>query len=425
MRHSKGILCFIAIAYFAAGASAFALPSFMTRFSLDPFSRPEYRSKCSTCHINPKGGGPRNPFGEAFARNDHMVTPAFRRAWPDQFQQSVTTNAVPTSNGEMKATMLANGQDTLLEINGEHFRLNTQTAKLEKLDPEQTAKLIETPPAPPRTIPAGKLPLREQPTFDHFLVNLPTALPYERHQLSMRFTHRFDQPVLPSTCEGCAGVGELLGLDSFSISSIGGAYGITRNLAATLYRSPLDKTIEMGGVFQLLRQRGSEPISAAIRASVEGTENFRWFHKRNRTSAHYTASLVFPMSRSISNVAELFVVPMVSFNANPSPANPGPGIPEGETRKNEGAIGVGASIRFRPRTAFVAEWEPRVAGYHAQDSRNSFAFGLQRTTNGHVFELTLSNTLGTTTSRSVNNSDRSLDGGRQFSLGFNIYRKLR
>ncbi|MBI2817906.1 MAG: hypothetical protein HYX72_13305 [Acidobacteria bacterium] len=410
MRHSKGILCLIASIHITAGASAFALPSFMTRFSLDPFSRPEYRAKCSTCHINPNGGGPRNPFGEAFERNDHMVTPEFRRAWPDQFQQSVTTNGVATGSGEIKATMLANGQDTLLEINGEHYRLNTQTAKLEKLDPEQTAKLLETPPPPPHIIPAGKLPLRDQPTFDHFLVNVPTALPYERRQLSMRFTHRFNQPVLPIDCQGCAGVGELFGFDSFSYSSIGASYGFTRALTGTVYRSPLNKTIELGGVLQLLRQRGWQPVSAALRVSVEGRDNFQ---------EDFTTNIVLPLSRSITNRAEVFVVPMVSFNANPSPAPRGPGIPEGEMRKHQGTVGVGASIRFRPRTAFIAEWEPRVAGYHQQDSRNSLSFGLQRTTNGHVFELTLSNTLGTTTSRAVST------GGEQFSLGFNIYRRLR
>jgi hypothetical protein len=409
VRHCQKIFALIAFVYFAGGGSAFALPSFMTRFSTDPFSRPEYRAKCSTCHINAQGGGARNPFGEAFAKNNHLVTPEFRSQWPDYFQPSVSTNAVPTRGGEMKATMLANGLDTVLQINGEHFRLNTQTAKLEKLDPEQTAKLLETPPPPRREIPAGKLPLRDQPTFDHYLVNLPTALPYDRRQLSMRFTHRFTQPVLPVDCSGCAGGGDLAGFDSFSYSSIGGNFGFTRRLTATVYRSPLAKTIEMGGVFQLLRQRGKEPISAAFRVSVEGRNNFQ---------ESYTTNLVLPMSRSIGSYAELFVVPMISFNANPLPPEPGPGIPVGELRRNQGAIGVGTSIRFRPRTAFVAEWEPRLGGYHLQDSQNALSFGIQRTTNGHVFELTLSNTVGTTTSRSVNAA------GETWSLGFNLYRRL-
>lgn len=407
-------ICFQAVFSFflgclvLAGGNAYALPSFMMRFSMDPFSRPELRNKCETCHESPKGGGPRNPFGEAFAANKHLVTPEFRHAWPDRFQQSITTNAVSTSGGEMKATILANGQDTILEIDGAQFRLNTQTAKLDKIEPQQAAKLAETPPPAPRVIPAGKLPLRDQPAFDHYLVNVPTALPYERHQLSMRFTHRFTQAVLG--CEGsCAGIGELYGFDSFSYSSFGGSYGITRRLAATVYRSPLNKTIEMGGIFQFFRQRGAEPFSAAMQVSVEGRDNFQ---------EDYTTNLVFPVSRSITKYGAIFVVPMVSFNANPSPLPRAPEVAEGETRKHQGAVGLGASIRFRPRTAFVMEWEPRVGGFRPQESRNTYSFGLQRTTNGHVFELTLSNTVATTTSRAVNT------GGDEFSLGFNIYRRL-
>jgi hypothetical protein len=66
------------------------------------------------------------------------------------------------------------------------------------------------------------------------------------------------------------------------------------------------------------------------------------------------------------------------------------------------------------------DWTPRVAGgYRPDDSRHALSFGIQRTTNGHVFELTLSNTTGTTTNGAF------IAGGRDFSLGFNIYRRLK
>jgi hypothetical protein len=400
----------IVFALFTAGlflmaANALAMPAFMIRYSQDLFSRPEFRGQCSTCHINPKGGGPRNPFGTAFEKNKHLVTPAFRAAWPDHFLPSVTTNAVPTGGGEMKATMLSNEQETVLEIDGQHYRLNLKQAKLERLEPQEAARLVAVPPPPAPAEP--KLPLKDQPTFDHYLVNLPTTLPYERGVLSMRFTHRFENPVLG--CTSCSGIGQLYGLDGFSFSSFGGEVGITRRLAATVYRSPLDTTIEMGGIFQLLRQKGREPFSASLRVTVEGRDNFQ---------ANYTTNLVLPVSRSFSNFAELFVDPMFSFNANPSAYLALPSDPKGIARRNQAAIGLGASIRFRPRTAFVMEWNPRVAGYHAIDSRNAYSFGIQRSTNGHVFELVLTNTLGTTTSRAVG------FGSERFALGFNIYRRL-
>ncbi len=389
--------------FFLVGVDAMALPAFLLRFSQDPFSKPEFRNQCSTCHINPKGGGPRNLFGTAFEKSNHIVTPQFRRQWPDHFNNSVTASA-----GDLKATLLADGDDTLLEINGQQYHLNTRTAKLEKIEPAQAAQLAAAPP-PPAALPEGKLPLRNQATFDHHLINLPTALPYGKGQLAMRFTHRFSQAVLGCD-KSCAGIGELYGFDSFSSSSIGGAYGITRRLTATVYRSPFDKTIEMGGVFQLLTQKGSEPFSAAVRVSVEGRDNFQ---------KSYTTNLVFPVSRNFRDLAELFVVPMVSFNANPFADQALPSDPPGAARQHQAAVGLGASIRFRPRTAFVMEWTPRVAGYHEFDSRNAYAFGIQRTTNGHVFELTLTNTVATTTSRYVSS------GHEQFALGFNIFRRLK
>ena len=403
------VLLFVAGLYLL-GANAYALPAFLARYAQDPFSRPEMRSQCGTCHINPKGGGPRNAFGTAFEKNKHIVTAEFRAQWPDHFQQSVTTTA-----GDMKATLLANGEDTLLEIDGKQYRLNTRTGRLTAIEAEQAQQLAAAPPAPPKPL-EGKLPLRDQPTFDHTLVNLPTALPYARHELSMRFTHRFSQPVLPLDCAGCARVGELYGLDSFSESSFGGAYGITRRIAVTLYRSPVSKSIEMGGVFQLLSQKGKEPFSAALRISVEGQNNFHPSDIPHEGA--YTTNFVLPISRSISNVAEVFVVPMVNLHANVLSGEALPTDPIGTRRRNQVAVGTGASIRFRPRTALVMEWNPRVAGFHDIQSHNAYSFGLQRTTNGHVFELTLSNTIATTTSRAVST------GGDTFSLGFNIYRRL-
>ena len=81
-------------------------------------------------------------------------------------------------------------------------------------------------------------------------------------------------------------------------------------------------------------------------------------------------------------------------------------------------FGLGTSIRFRPRTAFIAEFLPRVAGYRPDNSRHGLSFGLQHATNGHVFELTLSNSLGTTTNGAF------IGGGKDFSLRFNLYRRL-
>ena len=414
----RRLLLLVSAAYLASAAPAWALPEFLVRFARDPFSRPEFRSQCSTCHINPQGAGPRNPFGTAFERNDHLVTPEFRQAWPSHFVPSVTTAPVASAQGEARATVLANERDAILEIGGERYRLNVREARLEKITPEEAARLVAAPPAP-AAVQEPKLPLRDQPTFDHTLVNLPTTLPFERGSLSLRFTHRFTQPVIRAgeDCAGCAGLSDLLGFDSFSFSSLGGTYGITDRVAVSVYRTPLERNYEFGGTFQLLRQRGREPFSAAARLSVESRLLFN--PDAGEDERFQTANLAFPVSRAISDLAELFVVPMVSFRANPLAAEPGPFIAEGETRSHQGVLGLGASIRVRPRTALVMEWMPRVAGYRPSGSRNTYSFGILRSTNRHVFELVLTNSVGTTTSRTPST------GSSDFALGFNLYRRLR
>ncbi|MBI2818880.1 MAG: hypothetical protein HYX73_02785, partial [Acidobacteria bacterium] len=183
----KQILSFIVFAGILLGSQpAHALPQFLMRFSQDPFSRPEFRGQCSTCHINPNGGGPRNPFGTAFEANDHVITPEFRAAWPDHFLPSAAAAPLASSVGEVKATFLASETETILEISGEYFRLNGKQAKLEKLDSQQAAQLISAPPAAAGMPEEPRLPLREQPTVDHYLVTLPTTLPYGRGACSRR-----------------------------------------------------------------------------------------------------------------------------------------------------------------------------------------------------------------------------------------------
>lgn len=416
-RNMRSCFFLFAVIFLLSGTVALALPEYLLRFSQDPFSRPEYRNQCSTCHLNPQGSGPRNPFGTAFEKNKHVVTPAFREAWPDHFLPSVTTNPVPSAQGEVKATLLANEQDAILEIQGEHFRWKLKEGTLEKIEPEEIAKLTAAA-APPPSPAEPKLPLRNQPTFDHYLVNLPTTLPYERRSFGLRFTHRFAQPVLRvgNDCMECAGLSALYGLDSFSFSSFGGSVGITKWLAATVYRSPLDRTYEFGGDVEMMQQPSGKPFSASLRVALESRRLF--VPQESDFRRFQTANLVFPVSRAISDRAEIFVVPMASFKANPRIFPPSPFTPEGERREHLGALGLGASIRLRPRTALVLEWMPRVAGFRPADSRNAFSFGILRSTNGHVFELVLTNSVATTTSRSAST------GTADLALGFNLYRRL-
>src|SRR5581483_8657745 len=268
--------------------------------------RREMRGQCSTCHVNPQGGGPRNPFGQAFEKNNKMITPELRAAWPDRFLPSVSTQTVETTAGAMTATLLAGSDTTVLQIGNQYYRLRRDTAALEKIDEQTAAQLRNAGSAPGAALVAqsrarSELTLENVPTFDHYLINLPTNVAYAPGVLSMRFTHRFTQPVIrtgDNDCPDCAGAGDLYGLDSFSYSSFGIEYGITRRFAAFLYRSPLDKDYEFGGVARLLDQQGRAPVAATLRLSLETRRLFdpRKIGQNDTESRFQTFNVMLPLS---------------------------------------------------------------------------------------------------------------------------------
>ena len=62
-----------------------ARPEFLSRFQADPFRKADIDG-CATCHVNPRGGGPRNEFGQAFGAGGQIVTPMLRANFPDNFK---------------------------------------------------------------------------------------------------------------------------------------------------------------------------------------------------------------------------------------------------------------------------------------------------------------------------------------------------
>lgn len=74
------------VAYIAAAAAiVLAKPAFMDRYNNDPYSKAEFRRKCTVCHIG-KGGGERNEFGEAFEDTGYRITPKLRAKFPELFE---------------------------------------------------------------------------------------------------------------------------------------------------------------------------------------------------------------------------------------------------------------------------------------------------------------------------------------------------
>ena len=323
-----------------------------------------------------------------------------------------------------------------VESNGERIKIDTSTQTVTRISEPPSQ---EAPPAQEVTHVEHKS-RRESEPYDYRLINVPTPKRVLRHSLNLYFTHRFSEPVRPLRRSGR----DLLGLDSFSVSSLGLFYGITDKLYVSAHRSPLCqnalcKTIEIGVGYHWLDEGGRSPLALSTYASMEGDNNF---------TGNYTYNLQAMVGRSVTKYAHVFFSPAVHINSNGQHRfNPQPDdfflplSPEAQLRLSQHTVsfGFGVNVRVRPSTSLIFEYTPRVGfklgpvepifnadfteiqGFkHTTEAE--IGFGIERRIGRHSFSLTFSNTQTTTTSR-YNSSNLGLPPKR-FIIGFNLYRRF-
>ncbi len=324
----------------------------------------------------------------------------------------------------------------IVEAGGERLRIDTRAKTVTRLDqpeiPPETSK-----PVVAEVEHSHRL---EPEPYDYRLVNVPTPKRVLKGSVNLYFTHRFAQPVRPLGQSDQ----DLLGLDSFAVSSFGGFYGISDRLYVSVYRSPicqsgLCKTIELGIGYHLLDEDGRSPIALSSYASVEGDDNFKKDH---------TYNLQLMVARSASKYVHLFFSPALHLNANtrrrfdPRSTDFFPREPLADQFSQDqhaASFGFGASARIRPTISLMFEYTPRVGFKLGQveavralgtnkiigfrnESEAELGFGIEKDVGRHTFSLTFSNTQTTTTSR-YNSSNQVLPPSR-FMLGFNLYRRF-
>ena len=256
--------------------------------------------------------------------------------------------------------------------------------------------------APPPVQPAA--PARDpdqnldalQPDFT--ISALPTTLRLPRFKGAFRVTHRFGRPL------GSGSFGDLAA-DFFSLDSsaqIGLEYrfGLMRGLQGGIYRTN-DRTIEFFAERNLMQQSASRPLGLSAFAAIDGTNNFR---------DSYSPALGAIVSRKVGRLAALYVEPIWVNNANPLPS-------EIVDRNDSFLIGVGGRIRVRRTVYVIAEGAPRLAGF--DPGRAHMAAGIEKLVGGHVFQLNVSNGVGTTIGQVARGGSRT-----DWHFGFNITRKF-
>lgn len=264
--------------------------------------------------------------------------------------------------------------------------------------------------APPPTVP-DDLDINEV-VPDFALTALPTTLRMPAGKFAFRMSHRFSRPIA-GTCpdegpepDGCGGIGAFVenffGFDSSSKVGLELRYGIVPGTQVVLHRTN-DRAIQMLGQSQIFRQTGGRPFTLDVIGAIEGQNNFREDHS-------LTAAAV--LSHQVAERGTVYVHPVVVFNSNR--------LSDTNTDDNHTVmLGVGGRLRLgQSKMYLVAEAAPRLAGY--KPGVDHISFGFESRAGGHMFQLNVSNSFGSTLRQVALGGP----GNGDWFLGFNLSRRF-
>jgi len=250
---------------------------------------------------------------------------------------------------------------------------------------------------------------------DFVVVNLPTGMRLPLFKGNFRLTHRFAGNLKRGTFSQQAS--NLFGIDQGAIIGFEYRFAVVRHVQASFYRSSFDKTIQLHGKYDALRQRGAMPVSMSALVSIEGTDNFQ---------EKYAPSIGVMASRIVGTRVAAYVTPIWADNTaasldaiahdhgrdEHSTADEPPHV-----RRSTTFVGVGGRVRVGRSTYLAAEIAPRVAGYAPDEP--AYGVSIEKRVGRHMFSLTFTNSFGTTFAQVAR-------GGATDTLylGFNLGRKF-
>ena len=238
---------------------------------------------------------------------------------------------------------------------------------------------------------------------DFTVVSVATTAQVPRHKFAFRLSHRFSRPL--DGFGGDSGVGELVenlfGFDSAAKIGLELRFGLLEGTQVGLHRTN-DRTIQLFGQHSLFEQGEGNPVAVDAVVTVEGLNNFR---------ENYSTGVGAVVSRRMARRVAVYIEPMWVANTNPLPGNM---VDENHTVQ----VGIGSRFRWTPSVYLVGEFVPRVAGYSPGQHYGSF--GIEKRAGGHLFQLNVSNGLGTT----VGQLARGSAGRDNWYIGFNLSRKF-
>jgi hypothetical protein len=231
---------------------------------------------------------------------------------------------------------------------------------------------------------------------DYRVITLPTTMLLPRNGWSFDLTHRFAGNLANRSFAD--NLRSLFGIDDGATVGIEFRYAFVPRVQTAVFRTTFDRTIQIHGKYDAVRQSGPSPVSVSALLSVEGIDNF---------TEHYAPAAGVVVSRTVSDVFAMYVAPIVVHNS---------AARIGDTRTTF-QLGLGTRLRLRPTVYVVGEVNPRLAGY--QPGHPAFGFAIEKRAGGHMFQLNFTNTSSTTYAQVAR-------GGfpESLHLGFNLARKF-
>ena len=225
------------------------------------------------------------------------------------------------------------------------------------------------------------------------LVNGATPYPVAARTLELLFTHRFHEAVNHGTSH------DLWGLDSGADTGIGLAFGVTRHLDLSLYRSAFQEDFELAGKLLFLEQAARVPLTVSVRA---GADLLR--RPGVADSSRPFAQLL--LARRI--------VPGVNLLASPSWVS--------DTPRLKNAFNVPLGLTFPLPGKWLAELEYVPANRDLDESRQAWHVALSKALGGHIFEIVAGNSRATTVDQMLGGDSAAGFQTHDVRLGFNIVR---
>jgi hypothetical protein len=362
-------------------------------------------------------------------------------------QASPSTNAVSAPDLGISYVEGSSSQ-VIVEHDGTKYIVDLATRQIRPAD--AAGQLVPAPstqtvaesaqPATGQPHPAASAKSKIYKPGDDFLFNVPTGRPVDRHSLVINFTHRFPYE---AAFTGPGRGDTLLGLDDFSVSSLGLRYGVTSKLSVFAYREPsiIGRPIELMAAYNFLDEHHGNPVNAAFRFSVDGQNDF---------SGNFAENLELIVSRSLGHRAQLYAVPTYTVHQRPLLSNPGSFLADAMPNQPCSAalaagiapsfnarpcadtfsLAAAISVDIRPTVALVAEVTPTlVNASELAIHRPEYAFGIQKKIWRHAFTFGLSNGPGSIVSqrggtRATFLQDPTADKPGGLFVGFDLTRQL-